>query len=117
MELTLNEVERGIIARHNSSVRGRALLEMLIVDAIWKAAETAGYTLRLMGEDAEEDVSTADKFKLAVFNLDEVGVRVCGIGWIFLVFGNGGYDLISDYSTSLDAFLAPVNALAESLGT
>jgi hypothetical protein len=34
------------------------------------------------------------------------------LGNVFLVMGNDGYDMISDYHTSLEEFLIPVNALA-----
>lgn len=35
------------------------------------------------------------------------------IGSVFLVYGNDGYDVIADYSTSLEDALKPVNAYAE----
>ena len=35
--------------------------------------------------------------------------------FVFLVFGNDGYDVINDYSASLEALLEPVNALVDNL--
>jgi hypothetical protein len=36
-------------------------------------------------------------------------------GWVRFVYGNGGYDVISDYSVNLETTLEPVNAYADSL--
>lgn len=36
-------------------------------------------------------------------------------GWVRFVYGNDGYDLISDYTTNLEAVLAPVNAFTHTL--
>lgn len=36
--------------------------------------------------------------------------------WVRFVYGNDGYDVISDYTLSLEPELAPVNAYAETLG-
>jgi hypothetical protein len=35
--------------------------------------------------------------------------------WVRFVYGNDGYDVISDYSVNLDPTLEPVNAYADSL--
>jgi len=34
---------------------------------------------------------------------------------VYFVLGNSGWDVISDYTTNLEALLAGANALAESL--
>lgn len=44
------------------------------------------------------------------------GQRVVSHGWVFLVYGNDGYDTISDYTTNLEAVLKPVNDYASTLG-
>lgn len=36
-------------------------------------------------------------------------------GWVRFVYGNSGYDVISDYTTNLEAILQPVNAYADTL--
>lgn len=36
-------------------------------------------------------------------------------GWVRFVYGNDGYDVISDYTTNLEDVLAPVNAYADTL--
>lgn len=39
--------------------------------------------------------------------------RVVSVGWVRLVFGNDGYDVIVDYTTNLEGLLAGANALAD----
>lgn len=120
MKLELDAVERSIIDKYDRNVRGRAIIEMAIGNALIKSAGEFGYRLEVEGED--DDVSTPDALKLLLFNLDVATVLVFNghgrkaIGWIQLVFGNGGYDLVSDYTTNLEAMLAPVNAVAEEWG-
>lgn len=52
-----------------------------------------------------------------LFNLDDahlmLGSPEGDTGWVYFVFGNYGYDVISDYSTNLEDFLKPANALAD----
>jgi hypothetical protein len=53
-----------------------------------------------------------DDEHLGVFQAaDATGVeRVCRpFAWVRFVYGNDGYDVISDYTTSLEAVLAPIN--------
>jgi hypothetical protein len=33
--------------------------------------------------------------------------------WIYLVFGNGGWDVVADYSTRAESFLEPISAYYE----
>ena len=37
--------------------------------------------------------------------------------WVFLVYGNDGWDVIADYNVSLEPLLEPINKLALSLET
>ncbi len=105
-----------IIRQHSPSVRGRAYIELQIVNELIAAAAKAGYALRV--QEYEDDGETDYDVRSAIFNLDDAHVIVCdsvsgaGIGWVRLVMGNDGYDVVSDYSTNLEAFLASVNALS-----
>jgi hypothetical protein len=38
-----------------------------------------------------------------------------GGGWVRLVYGNDGYDVISDYTTKLEPFMVKTQALADKL--
>jgi hypothetical protein len=124
MTIHLSETDKQILARHSASVRGRALIELQVVDAIIKAAVVIGYRLGVEGEGGEEvDTSDASTLKALLFNLDDAVVLVFNspgaeepFGWIRLVFGNDGWDLVSDYSTNLEEFLAPVQAVADFWG-
>lgn len=41
--------------------------------------------------------------------------QVVSEGWVYIVLGNDGYDVISDYSVNIEPLLAGANKLAESL--
>jgi hypothetical protein len=93
-------------------------MELAIVNKLIESADAAGYRLRVAEyeADGEHDYDV----KTALFNLDDAHVNVIDsdgeeLGWVRLVFGNSGHDLVSDFTTNLDDFLAPANALAESL--
>lgn len=55
-------------------------------------------------------METGDDF-LKVFRSDGTY-----FGWVRFVYGNSGYDVISDYTLNLEAALAPVNDRAKALG-
>jgi len=40
---------------------------------------------------------------------------VVSIGWVYIVLGNDGYDVISDYSVNLESLLDGANKLADKL--
>ena len=118
MTISLSSNDRDILSKHDPGVRSRAFIELQIVNALIDAAGDAGYRLRVEGE---ERADTPDDLKRLLFNLDNAVLLVFAgggkaIGWIRLVFGNDGFDLVSDYSTNLEAFLRPVNDLADFWG-
>jgi len=102
-----------ILARHQPSCRQRARMELAIVPGIIAAASATGYTL----EDAEE--GPTDDLLGLLFDLDESHLLVKKggqeVGWILLVFGNSGWDCVSDYTVNLEEFLRPVHELADRL--
>ena len=78
------------------------------------------------GEDTTVHCSRdRDEIIAALFSTDEDylyihrpgGVYVPHIGWIRLIYGNNGWDVVSDYTVDLDDWLAPITALAERLET
>jgi hypothetical protein len=107
-----------LIKNHDVSVRPRALMEAVMCRKLIELANAAGYTIEIdeyEGEKTPDD----DSILKACFNLDEIhmifhkdGQR---IGWVFLVMGNSGYDLISDYTTNLEEFLKPAMELGDKL--
>lgn len=116
----LKLTEHQIISKHDPSVRGRAWIELQIVNKLIETATNAGYTIRVfMDPDDEYDELNYD-VRSAIFDLDEcylvfyVGDKIAFPGgWLRLVLGNDGYDIVSDYSTNLETFLKPVNELAD----
>jgi hypothetical protein len=122
--IDLSETDKQILARHSPGVRGRALIELQVVDALIRAAQEAEYRLEIADlEEDYPDMVTPNDFKLAVFNLDDAMINVYNspgaeepFGWVRLVFGNDGWDLVSDYSVNLEAFLAPVQVVADFWG-
>lgn len=51
-------------------------------------------------------------------DMDQLGVSGADgamIGWIMFVYGNDGWNVISDYSMSLDRILQPINEYADTL--
>jgi len=122
VKIKLNEVEKQIILRHEPSVRARALLELEIVCALIRRANDCGFYLGIHA--LSNRVRSDNELKKELFDLDEATVEVYADepaspqphGWIRLVFGNNGYGLISDYSTNLETFLAPVKEVAEFWG-
>lgn len=83
-----------------------------------------GYLLQTNqgGEGLEPVKPTADR-KLILSHLNETDdelLLVSGpegqrIGSVYFVYGNDGWDVISDYSTNLEEVLAPVMKYAETL--
>ena len=60
--------------------------------------------------DGEEfvKVDSQREFLEVLFNLDEVKAFTASGGWVMLINGEG-WDMISDYTVSLEDTLAPVN--------
>lgn len=92
-----------------------------------KAAEAliaAGFTVGV--NDGEETVlkrsTDMGAIVAALFSSDEdylLAYDAAGkkVGWVYLVYGNSGYDLISDYSVNLTDALRPAENYAERLET
>ena len=110
-------------------------MEKRIVRQFVKDTLAAGYRLGVSlerGYDTESMLFSADSKKIMdeAFAGDEahlfivpsdepqiVDGQVNAVGWVYIVLGNDGYDVISDYSDNeiTDELLADANALAESL--
>jgi len=92
----------------------RQVIQRVITDAL------ADPTLYL---SAEGVAPTRDATVLLdeIFSVDEARLyyhrngEPTAYGLVYFVLGNSGWDVISDYTTNLEALLAGANALAESL--
>lgn len=56
-----------------------------------------------------------DEDLLRVIGTERTGDEAQIVGWVRFVYGNDGYDVISDYTTNLEAVLKPANDLAEEM--
>jgi hypothetical protein len=107
-------------------------LEDKIVRHFVRDALAAGYVLSvsleqghdvedmLLGSNDEAKIMEAalagDSSHIFVHKADEPFVEdgaVNCVGWVLLVFGNDGYDVISDYTTNLDKLILDTIELAE----
>lgn len=96
------------------SVKQRRDIEERIAGKVIDAALAAGYSITV--NDGEEDTlirSTRKHLVLdAMFSTDWDFLKLCKdeaqVGWIHFVYGNAGYDVISDYTLSLKELIKPV---------
>jgi len=107
-------------------VRARQTMERAVIRTLAQSLLDAGFSLRVWeGEDWAGPLTTSrDRIMADIMSVDEEYLyvyrgdgenRPARIGVLFLVYGNDGYDVISDYSTNLEPFLAPVHKLIEEL--
>lgn len=110
--------DKAILERHDVGVRPRARMELKIVNLLLELCKKEGYTVKI-SEYENDGGRTPKDLKGAIFNLDEARLFLSkngeGHGWVYLVFGNDGFDLVSDYTVNLDGFLKPVMELADRL--
>jgi hypothetical protein len=107
-------------------------LEKRVVRRLVKDALAAGHRLAVSlerGYDVKEMLlgsRDVDKIMEEAFAGDEAHIfvqpaegptvedgRVVSEGWVYIVLGNEGWDVISDYTTNLESLLAGANAIAE----
>ena len=104
------------------SVTRRQKTESRIASRAVSALLAAGYWLAVCQGD--EDEQPASRYKRDIMKLlgecDEDRVIVYSpakgrVGWVHLVYGNDGNDVIADYTTNLEPQLQAVNTYAETL--
>lgn len=108
------------------SVRMRQEVECRIALTVIRSALAAGYDVVV--NDGEEDVVRSRDPKViaeAMMSTDEdvlafvtgVGRHTATAGWVHLVYGNDGHDVMSDWSSNpaTEAVLKDAEALAETL--
>ena len=101
----------------------RHRMERAVISALVKAGLEAGHTLGV--HDGGEmvlnrsisykavmaTIMAVDEEHLFFFSA-ETGKR---IGWVFLVYGNDGWDVISDYTTNLEPIMDRPNMVSDRL--
>lgn len=107
------------------AVAKRLAVERKMLKAILAELLGAGYAISVYnGGDGPEVSKAVDKAplwdacgnadldELVIWRKDAQTLRWKRYGWVQLVYGNDGWDLMSDYSTNLEAVLEPVNLLS-----
>jgi len=103
------------------SVKMRQMVEKRIARRVILDALAAGYTLNVNnGGDTHELPAPSDKVKVilgAMFAADEdylifykEGKKV---GWVWLIYGNSGWDVVSDYTCNLEDVMKGASDLAD----
>ena len=112
-----------VAPRHDMtpSVKRRIAVEMRIARALIESALDAGYSVTV--NDSEEDtlhestsleailgaMFTSDMDRLFLFEKDSR----TWYGWVLFIYGNDGWDVISDYTCNLEPIMGPANELSE----
>lgn len=61
-------------------------------------------------------IMATDEDFLLIHSFDEeLGRYGPSIGWVRLIYGNDGWDVVNDYTTNLEPMMEAANALAEKL--
>lgn len=108
------------------SVKMRQHVERQIARRVLLDGKALGYRFNVTngGDDYELPAPTDNIKELlaAMFATDEDTLHVFRpgkgrpFGWIFFVYGNSGYDVISDYTTNLEPIMKGALALADKYG-
>lgn len=106
----------------NASLKTRQEMERLIRERVVDELLAAGFMLNVNngGDDNELPAMTTDRLAvLAVMDkTDDEHLLVEDShtsGWVYFVYGNDGWDVVSDYTTNLERYLTASDALAEAL--
>ena len=103
----------------NPDVRERVAVERRIVRALVTHALKEGYELSVHdGEEEHPWTRDYDAVIDAIMNTDEDTLRLRKDGknsFVFFVYGNSGWDVICDYSVSLEEVIRPILDMAERL--
>jgi hypothetical protein len=106
----------------------RITVEQEIVTRTVDALLAAGYLLQTdIQEDPRPAAPTRDRDYILT-EMIEVDDEFLGVwfghpaggdlwpdAWVRFVYGNDGWDVVSDYTTNLESILAPINTYADSL--
>jgi len=95
----------------------RMQIEREITRAFIEAAIKQGWMLcNVTNGEGETRVSTVDDAMKYAFECDEAHIFFCTKGallysWVYIVLGNSGWDVISDYTTDMDKVMEAIDPL------
>lgn len=114
----MNHVDTKLIEECDRSVKHRCSLELQVARKTIATLREAGFDLMADNGEDKPTAGTDDHLIESLFACDQGHLLVNGnglSGWVFFVFGNDGWDAISDYTTNLEQWIAPVMEFAETL--
>jgi hypothetical protein len=98
-------------------LESRIQIEKRIARRVVRALLAAGYDITVNNGGDEDEIPYSASFKQiteAMFATDDerLYLRRDGRnqGWVWLVYGNDGYDVICDYTTNLSPVIEPIEA-------
>ena len=104
------------------NVKTRQQIEKRIARKFLRTALAAGYAISLDngGDGFEFENSTNfDHIITEMFATDDERLYLSKdgrrVGWVLFVYGNSGYDVISDYTTNLEELMPEVEKLSDKL--
>jgi hypothetical protein len=105
------------------SVKARQRLERMIARRVVLDGIRAGYSLSVDNGGDEDEIVKSTKAKdilEAMFATDDEKLYfykgdTC-VGWVWFVYGNDGYDVVSDYTTNLEEVMKGADELAAKYG-
>lgn len=102
------------------NICARITVERSIVERVVDALLAAGHLLNVdNGEDVTTTTVDRDYILRSLFQTDDEHLISYKHGridaWVRFVYGNGGFDVISDYTTNLEPIIAPIMSYADSL--
>jgi hypothetical protein len=103
----------------------RIAIEQHIVRKVVKSLLTAGYWLQTdMNDDPRPNKPTRDLVEI-LNEMREVDDEFLGafenstdehpFAWVRFVYGNDGYDVVSDYTVNIEKIMAPINDYTDKL--
>jgi hypothetical protein len=104
------------------SVKMRQEVEQKIAKALIKSALKAGYAISVDNGDVEEPTKpskSAKKVFSLMFQTDEDYLFMFNptngkhVGWVRFIYGNDGWDVISDYSVNMETIMTEAGKIAE----
>lgn len=116
----LNTESMALMKGKIMSVKMRQIVERRIASALIRDGLLAGYTISVHdgGEFVLKDSTSRKDILKAMFSTDEdtLYFKTEGgkhHGWVLFIYGNDGWDVISDYSVCLEHIMAGANKVSK----
>lgn len=104
------------------NIETRQRIERQIVEKAARCLIAAGYSVEVFdGEETAQAATTDMKLiKAALYSTDEDYLRAIDatgkrVGWVRMIYGNDGWDVMADNTTNLEDVLKDATALADKL--